>query len=208
MFRVGLRLLFAGMLAQALLLAGVYAVEPESEWNISDEETEVDDQDQGQDAEMPAEEAVDEPQFIQRAHQLEEVFTEDSDPDLSSPLPRRAEKTTVLESESFSSTSETGSSFKSDSIDGEFLPPGAEQIPLGLENPPMTFDDAPCDSCEPVFGIIKQNCCHEVENWSPIARFFGIGRERTSDVCSDVGIGHERVVFAPLKSTPRNQRIL
>jgi len=65
-----------------------------------------------------------------------------------------------------------------------------------------------CDTCDPVFGgVIKQNCAHEVSNWSPLVRYFGLGHDPDPNCGSDIGIGHERVMFAPFEieaSQPTN----
>lgn len=65
-----------------------------------------------------------------------------------------------------------------------------------------------CDTCDPVFGgVIKQNCAHEVSNWSPLVRYFGLGHNPDPNCGSDIGIGHERVMFAPFEieaSQPTN----
>jgi hypothetical protein len=72
--------------------------------------------------------------------------------------------------------------------------------PYPLDEPSFPIDEESCDSCDALFGnVLKQNCCYDVENWSPIARWFGLGRDHANPGCSDLGIGHERVVFAPFE---------
>ncbi|WP_010585291.1 hypothetical protein [Schlesneria paludicola] len=199
MFRVGLRLLFAGLLVQGLLLASISAFETESDWSSFEQESE--------DSDEEFSESSDDPQFIQPALQVESVFAEDENTDFSHDLsvPKRGFR--FWKKHRFLQQVSQEVPLSPTPIDGSFMPGEIEQLPMDMEHPPLQFGDTPCDSCEPVFGIIKQNCCHEVENWSPVAQFFGIGRNRSANVCSDVGIGHERVVFAPFEidaSQPTN----
>jgi hypothetical protein len=94
--------------------------------------------------------------------------------------------------------------------EAEITPADMSYQPLMVDSPPLQLTPTPiecdsnecdqCESCDPIFGgIIKQNCCHEVENWSPIVRFFGVASSPNPELCSDFGIGHERVVFAPFE---------
>lgn len=59
-----------------------------------------------------------------------------------------------------------------------------------------------CDNCDRRGRLIKQDCFHEVENWSPIAQFFGFGCHQDPCATDDLGIGHERVMFAPFEIDP------
>jgi len=98
------------------------------------------------------------------------------------------------------------------------VPPGPSELvgspPAEANEQPQYLMDAPvpavqdvyvppCEMCDPVLGgVVSQSCCPEVENWSPIAHWFGLGRDPNGNYCSDVGIGHERVVFAPFEIDP------
>jgi hypothetical protein len=83
---------------------------------------------------------------------------------------------------------------------------------FSLNEPPAFKSQAQCDPCNPVLsGIVEQNCPYDVSNWSPIARWFGLGRDHGIDCCSDVGVGQERVVFAPFEidfSQPTNYTLV
>jgi hypothetical protein len=72
--------------------------------------------------------------------------------------------------------------------------------------------DELCDTRDPVFGgVVKEHCCHEVSNWSPLLQCLGLNGNPDGDCCSDIGIGHERVMFAPFEidaSQPNNYTML
>ena len=85
------------------------------------------------------------------------------------------------------------------------IPPAPEELSAEPAVPPQILGDPssplvpmpnyvappPCDNCEPVFGgVVKENCCHDVSNWSPLLRFFGFGPDPDANLCSDIGIGH------------------
>lgn len=76
---------------------------------------------------------------------------------------------------------------------------------------PSDLTPIPYESYAPVFTSEKQRCCHDISNWSPIAQWFGIGSHNDTSTCSDLGIGHERVVFAPFEidvSQPNNYMLV
>lgn len=87
-----------------------------------------------------------------------------------------------------------------------FTDPPSQLMPIPSYIEPAPSD--PCDTCDPVFGgVIKQNCPHEVSNWSPLVKFFGWHQNADPNCGSDIGIGHERVMFAPFEidaSQPTN----
>ena len=72
-------------------------------------------------------------------------------------------------------------------VDYDVPPPpppsfGDEPVPQVSpeEQPQQLYDSTPvmpsseCDTCEPVLGgVVRQSCAYDVENWSPIARWFG-----------------------------------
>lgn len=92
--------------------------------------------------------------------------------------------------------------------DGGWRDESATPPYVGNPNPDLMpiqedYQSTPCETCEPLFGgLVKDDCCYEVSNLSHIARFFGMRRALEANHGFDIGIGHERVVFAPFEIEP------
>ena len=94
-------------------------------------------------------------------------------------------------------------------LDEDDIPPADTRVrrvstmdeqPMLLAPASERFDPNYCDSCDPALGGFSKDCsCQDVSNWSPIARFFGIDTAHDPNATCDLGIGHERVMFAPFE---------
>lgn len=199
MFRAGPKLLLWGLLLQVILLArGTFLFadddfEPEQSFR-----------------DPYFSESPQEFNFIQPLREIDGVFSANGDLIVTRP---KGPKTQGFR------RSDANSRIRQ--ISGE-IPPVPEELSAEPAVPPQIVGDLssplvpvpnyvespPCDNCEPVFGgVVKENCCHEVSNWSPILKFFGFGGDSDSNLSSDFGIGHERVMFAPFEidaSQPTN----
>ena len=198
MFPAGLKMMFFGFAVQAAVFAGISSLRAESEMESPHQLPE---------SQSTEDESLSE--FGEPFTEIDRLLSDEADSIFAgSSLIYRSSQNPTRDSTLFRQLSYGVPPRPSEPGDdippSPFIPPQPmDEQPSQLSPTPLEFAPRQCDVCEPLFPrVINRDCCHEVDNWSPIAQFFGIGRNQDPNVSGDVGIGHERVVFAPFEIDP------